>query len=79
MAFCQKCGNQFADGTSFCPVCGAPVTAQQQAAPAQQAAPQYQQPAAPQYQAPQYQQPVQQYQPVVAFQNIYACKLYRRT
>ena len=65
MAFCQKCGNQFADGTSFCPVCGAPVTAQQQAAPAQQAAPQYQQPAAPQYQAPQYQQPVQQYQPVV--------------
>ena len=57
MAFCQKCGNQVPDGTTFCQVCGAPMAQQ---APAQQAAPQYQPPQAPQYQppqAPQYQPP----------------------
>lgn len=63
MAFCQNCGNQFADGNAFCPVCGtpaaAPQQAPQQAAPVQQPAPQqYQQ--APQYQAPPMQQPYQQ-------------------
>ena len=64
MAFCQKCGNQVPDGTTFCQVCGAPMAQQ---APAQQAAPQYQPPQAPQYQppqAPQYQPPqAPQYQP----------------
>ena len=54
--FCTKCGNQFADGSAFCPSCGTPV----QAAPQQ---PVYQQPVQPQYQQPVYQQPVQpQYQ-----------------
>ena len=48
MAFCTKCGAQIADGTQFCPVCGAPQG--QPEAPA----PQYQQ---PQYEQPQYQQP----------------------
>ncbi len=47
--FCIKCGQQIADGSTFCSVCGAP-----QAAPAPQ--PVYQQPVYPQ---PQYQQPVQ--------------------
>ena len=43
--FCTKCGNQFADGSAFCPSCGAPVNA----APQQ---PVYQQPVQPQYQQP---------------------------
>ncbi len=42
MAFCQKCGTQFDDGSAFCPSCGAAAQAQQQ----QQ---QYQQPQQPQY------------------------------
>lgn len=43
--FCTKCGNQFADGSAFCPGCGAPA----EVAPQQ---PQYQQPVQPQYQQP---------------------------
>ena len=52
MAFCQKCGNQIAEGASFCQVCGAPAP-EQPAVPVQQPM--------PQYQAPQYQQPMSQY------------------
>ena len=32
--FCPKCGNQIADNSRFCPVCGAPLTAAAPAAPA---------------------------------------------
>ena len=51
--FCSKCGNQFADGSAFCPSCGQPVNAAPQQ-PAQPQQPVYQQPV---YQQPQYQQP----------------------
>ena len=53
MSFCQNCGTQLAQGTAFCPNCGAPV----QAAPQQQA---YQQ-------APQ--QPIYQQAPPQAYQQ----------
>ena len=46
--FCIKCGQQIADGSTFCAICGAP-----QAVPAPQ--PVYQQPVQPQYQQPMYQ------------------------
>lgn len=49
--FCTKCGNQFADGSAFCPSCGAPV----EAAPQQ-----------PVYQQPVYQQPAPQVAPAGA-------------
>ena len=51
--FCNNCGAQLEEGTKFCAVCGAPV---QDAAPVQQAAPQYEAPApeAPSYEAPAY-------------------------
>ena len=57
--FCTNCGNQFQDGTAFCPNCGTPVNA----APQQPAQPVYQQPVQPQqpvYQQPVYQQPAPQ-------------------
>ena len=51
--FCNNCGAQLEEGTKFCAVCGAPV---QDAAPVQQATPQYEAPApeAPSYEAPAY-------------------------
>ena len=45
--FCQKCGNQNAEGVKFCATCGAPLMDEPQAQPQ----PQYQQPQMP-YQAP---------------------------
>ena len=41
MMFCPKCGKEAAEGNSFCPVCGAALTADQQpaAAPQQKALP----------------------------------------
>lgn len=57
--FCTKCGSQFADGSAFCPNCGAPVNAAPEQ-PVQPEQPVYQQPV---YQQPVYQQPAQpQYQ-----------------
>lgn len=63
--FCEKCGQQIADGMSSCPFCGysdAPRSTQPQYQQPQYQQPQYQQPQyqQPQYQQPQYQQP--QYQ-----------------
>lgn len=70
MAFCKNCGNQLAEGGTFCAVCGTPVAqpeVQPEPVPVQQPEPQPE--PAPQYQPPvqpvQYQAPVQQpYQPV---------------
>ena len=52
--FCSNCGNQLADGSKFCPFCGAQLAQpQQQAAPAQRSYPQ--EPSYPQEQSqPQY-------------------------
>lgn len=47
MKYCTKCGNQIADESAFCPVCGA-QTAAPQAAPQQP----YAQPQQPAYYAP---------------------------
>ena len=62
MKYCTKCGNQIADESTFCPVCGAQVAAPQ-AAPqvAPQVAPQqpeqpYAQPQQPAYYAPVYEE-----------------------
>lgn len=77
MAFCKNCGNQLAEGGTFCAVCGTPVAQpapqqepapQPEPVPVQQPAPQptpYQQPIQqPVPQPTPYQQPVNPYQPV---------------
>ena len=76
MAFCEKCGAQIPENSTFCAACGAPVAAQAQPAQtpeqpvAQPQAPE-QQPQPPVYpQQPVYQQPVYQ-QPVYPQQPMY--------
>ncbi len=72
--FCTNCGNQIADGSTFCPNCGTSLSA-----PAQQPQqPDYQQPA---YQQPAYQQPVYQqpaYQQPAYQQPVYQQPAYQQ-
>ena len=58
--FCEKCGQELAEGQAFCHNCGAPAPVQPAYEQPQYQQPQYQQ---PQYQQPQYQQPQYQQQP----------------
>jgi uncharacterized membrane protein len=65
VAFCGKCGMQVADGTAFCPRCGAPVGAA--APPPPQYPPQYPQQYPPQQGYQQYpQQPPYPVQPATS-------------